>query len=150
MTANEAVASNGLVAAVQEAHEQIKSLLNAVAAGGADRSDAFDRLAKTAAAHEAAEQQIVHPLTQQANGGDTIAAERVEEEHEGEQALENLKSLGVDDPKFDESFGKFREAVLKHATNEETKEHPILERTLSPEASQQAATEFRAAQSAEA
>jgi hemerythrin superfamily protein len=149
MTVNrEAVDSDGLVAAVQEVHEQIKSLLNEVASGGPGREDAFGQLAKTAAAHEAAEQKVVHPLTQRADGGNTIAAERVEEEQEGEQALEKLKSLGVNDPEFAESFGKFREAVLRHATNEETKEHPILERTLTPDASRQAAEEFRAAQSA--
>jgi hemerythrin superfamily protein len=147
MTSDEqAVASDGLVAAIQEAHQHIKSLLNDVAAGGAGKADAFQQLAKTAAAHEAAEQKVVHPLTENADGGNTIATERVQEEQEGEQALEALKKIGVDNPGFDDDFAKFREAVLQHATNEETQEHPILERTLSAEASRQAADEFRAAQ----
>jgi hemerythrin superfamily protein len=148
MTVNgNTVASDGLVAAVQQVHEQIKSLLNEVAGG---KRDAFETLAATAAAHEAAEQKVVHPLTQRAEGGEAVAAERVDEEREGEDVLERLKALGVDHPQFDELFSKFRTAVLQHATNEETKEHPILERTLSPEASRKAADEFRAAQSVDA
>ena len=62
----------------------------------------------------------------------------------------NLKNMGVQDPRFDDTFAKFREAVLKHATNEETNEHPLLERTLSDEASRRAAEQFRAAQSVSA
>jgi hemerythrin superfamily protein len=147
-SSDQPVASDGLVAAIQEAHEQIKSLLNDVAAGGAGRASAFEQLAKTAAAHEAAEQKVVHPLTRTADGGGSVAAARLEEEKEGEQALKELKNLGVDNPGFSEDFTKFRAAVLQHATNEETQEHPILERALSAEASRQAAEEFRAAQSA--
>jgi hemerythrin superfamily protein len=151
MTGNGAkTTSDGIVAAVQQVHEQIKSLLNEVASGGTRKGDAFETLAATAAAHEAAEQKVVHPLTQRAEGGKTIAADRISEEHDGEAVLEQLKALGVDDPQFDELFSKFRAAVLEHATNEETEEHPILERTLSAEASRQAADEFRAAQSVDA
>jgi limonene-1,2-epoxide hydrolase len=151
MTANgTSVASDGLVAAVQQVHEQIKSLLNEVASGGNGKQRAFETLAATAAAHEAAEQKVVHPLTQHADGGEAIAAERVDEEQKGEQVLQQLKALGVDDPEFDALFSKFRTAVLEHATNEETKEHPILERTLDPAASRKAAEEFRAAQSVDA
>jgi hypothetical protein len=150
MTGKGELASDDLVAAVQQVHEQIKSLLNDVLRGGPGKRDAFATLAATAAAHETAEQTVVHPLTRQAEGGEAIAAERVSEEHEGKQALERLKRLGVDDPQFDALFGTFRAAVLQHATNEEMKEHPILERTLSAEASRKAADEFRAAQSVDA
>jgi hypothetical protein len=151
MTVNgNTVAPDGLVAAVQQVHEQIKSLLNEVSSGGAGKRAAFETLAATAAAHDAAEQKIVHPLTQRADGGETVAAERIDEDHEGEDVLGRLKTLGVDDPGFDELFSKFRAAVLQHATNEETEEHPILERTLSAEASRKAADEFRAAQSVDA
>jgi hypothetical protein len=151
MTVNgETVASDGLVAAVQQAHEQIKSLLNEVSSGGGGKRDAFETLAARAAAHEAAEQKVVHPLTQRVEGGEAVASERIHEEREGEEVLGKLKSLGIDDPQFDALFSKFRAAVLQHATNEEREEHPILERTLSAEASRKAADEFRAAQSLDA
>ncbi len=151
MTANgETVASDGLVAAVQQAHQQIKSLLNAVSSAGNGKRDAFETLAATAAAHEAAEQKVVHPLTRRAEGGEAVASERVHEEHDGDEVLGELKSLGVDDPEFDGLFSKFRAAVLQHATNEEAQEHPILERMLSAEASRKAADEFRAARSVDA
>jgi hypothetical protein len=147
MTTNEPINSEGLVAAVQEAHEHIKSLLNDVAAKDGDRKDVFDELAQTIAAHETAEQQVVHPLTEYAGKNESVAEDCIAEEHKGEQVLDDLKRIGVNDPQFDETFSQFREAVLKHATHEETNEHPILERTLSGEVSRQAAQEFRAAQS---
>jgi hemerythrin superfamily protein len=146
----EPVAPDGVAAAVQEVHKRIKSLLDDVAKGVAGRRDAFETLANVAAAHEAAEQRVVHPLTQRLERGEAVASARVDEEREGETALEELKELGVDDPKFDETFAKFRAAVLQHATNEETKEHPLLERELSAAESRQAAEDFRAAQSVSA
>lgn len=145
MAANNGTAE-GLVTAVQEVHRQIKSLLNEVA-DGTDRERAFERLAKVAAAHEAAEQRVVHPLTARARGGKSVAAERVEEEHKGEEVLDKLKKMGPGDPGFEALFSKFRAAVLEHAENEERDEHPILQRELSADESRRAAEEFRNAQS---
>jgi hypothetical protein len=140
------MAAEGLVAAVQDTHRQIKSLLDEVT-DGTDREGAFERLAKLAAAHEAAEQQVVHPLTARAQGGEGVATERVHEERKGAEVLEKLKTLGAADPEFPALFSTFREAVLEHASNEERDEHPILERVLSPGDSQSAAEAFRQAQS---
>jgi hypothetical protein len=150
MTTGETATPDSLVAAVQEAHENIKSLLNAVAAGGSDKQDAFAELALTVAAHEAAEQQIVHPLTERSVDGDSVAVQCRDDEHHGEEVVDELTNMGVNHPRFDETFAQFREAVLKHASYEETSEHPILERDLSDEASRQAAESFRAAQSVSA
>ncbi len=135
--------ASSLVAAVQEVHQRIKSLLNDIAAG-TDREASFGRLAKVAAAHEAAEQQVVHPLAGRAQGGEGVAAERIEEEHKGEELLQQLQKLGTADPGFDALFAQFRSAVLEHAGNEERDEHPILERVLSREESERAAEQFRA------
>jgi hemerythrin superfamily protein len=111
-------------------HEEIRRLCRKVEANmGARRADAFDRLRRLLAAHETAEEQIVHPLVRRAvPHGDEIVDARLEEERRGKKMLRELERMGPYDPSFTPMFGRFRSAVLEHAEREELEEFPALRR----------------------
>jgi hemerythrin superfamily protein len=122
------MAGSDLLAEVRRDHLEIKSLLAEVA----DEPDQerFGRLARLIAAHESAEQEVVHPLTSDASGGRPVADARLKEEAEASAALDDLKAKGVGDPGFAAAFNEFREAVLNHAEHEENEEHPLIEKAV--------------------
>ena len=127
-------------------HEEIKRLLAEVADanGGSRRADAFDRLARVIAMHEAAEQAVVHPEMQQLD--DEVAEERLEEETKGDELLERLRSMSVEDSAFEALFATFRQAVLRHAEHEEQEEHPKLRAGVDADRLVEMADEFVAAE----
>ena len=83
-------------------HEEIRRLCRKVEANmGSRRADAFDRLRRLLAAHETAEEQIVHPLVRHAvPDGDAIVDARLDEERRGKRMLRDLERMGTDDPSF--------------------------------------------------
>jgi hypothetical protein len=111
-------------------HEEIRRLCQKVESNmGARRADAFDRLRRLLAAHETAEEQIVHPLVRRAvPDGDEIVDARLDEERRGKKMLRDLERMGPDDPSFTPMFARFRAAVLEHAEREEIEEFPALRR----------------------
>src|SRR4051812_21637846 len=119
----EPMAEVDLIQAIRADHEEIASLLAAVA----DRPSAetFGRFARKIEVHETTEQEIVHPLAASLEHGEPVAHARVVEESDGIRALEQLETMGVDDPDFASSFAAFRQAVLQHAEHEEQTEHPL-------------------------
>lgn len=134
-----------VIEVVQLEHVVIEELLAAVeAAAGAERKDAFERLAAYLAKHEAAEQQVVHPATETVD--DEVAEERESEEDRADVKLAELGAMDADSPEFDEAFAEFRDAVLRHARHEEDEEHPKLERELTTEELEHMATEFAEAE----
>jgi len=137
---------NDVIAAVLEDHQKIKSLMNQVAHAGPEKRDLFQELVTTLAVHETAEEEIVHPLARRAANGDDIVSPRLDEEDRGKKALAHLEEIGVDDARFDEEFAALRDAVLRHAQNEEEQEHPTLERNLDSEQLSRAASRFRKAE----
>ncbi len=94
--------------------------------------------------HESAEQAVVHPEMQQLD--DAVAEERLEEETKGDELLERLRSMDVDDPEFDGLFARFRDAVLRHADHEEREEHPKLRTGVDADRLTEMADEFVAAE----
>ncbi|GAA5196465.1 hemerythrin domain-containing protein [Rugosimonospora acidiphila] len=116
---------------------------------GAAKRDAFADLVRLLAVHESAEEQVVHPRVRKAaaDGADRIVQARLDEEHEAKQVLSRLYDLGVDHPDFDGQFHPFAEAVLAHATHEETDEFPRLRETLPPERLRRMAGAVKAAES---
>ena len=126
-------------------HMEIKRLLTEVAdARGAGRADAFDQLARIIAMHESAEQAVVHPEMQRLDGA--VAEDRLEEETKGDELLERLRSMSVEDPAFNALFTKFSAAVQRHAEQEEQKEHPKLRAGVDAERLTEMADEFVAAE----
>ncbi|SCF08171.1 hemerythrin domain-containing protein [Micromonospora chokoriensis] len=110
-------------------HAQIEQLFLLVIGGTGDtRRDSFDELVKLLAAHETAEEEVVHPLarTLPGGGGDAMVDDRLDEERQAKETLQALISGGVDADGFDTGIILLRDAVLTHARHEERYEFPQL------------------------
>jgi len=116
-----------LIEAIRSDHQEVKALLQDVSsATGSERTRALHALIAKASAHEAAEQEHVHPLTRDQSGGEAVVEQRLQEESKGKAGLMELQRLGVEAPEFDEKFSALQAAILEHAQSEENEEHPIL------------------------
>lgn len=102
-------------------HARIEELFTLVAgASGRPREEAFEDLVRLLAVHETAEEEVVHPLSRGlVDGGDARVDDRLDEERQAKQMLNDLIKAGVDDPGFDMAFLLLRDAVLTHARHEE-------------------------------
>jgi hemerythrin superfamily protein len=110
-------------------HAQAEQLfLLVIGSTGQTRRDAFDDLVKLLAAHETAEEEVLHPLarTLPGGGGDAMVDERLDEERQAKETLKTLVRGGVDADGFDTGIILLRDAVLAHARHEERYEFPLL------------------------
>ena len=109
-------------------HTLLRELLGAVlVVRGEDRGQAFARLRRTLAVHEAAEQAMLHPLARRTlpRGGSIVAA-RVAEEEATKSAIAALERLNVDSAEFEAGFHVAEATVLRHIQAEEREEFSIL------------------------
>ncbi|MET7863032.1 hemerythrin domain-containing protein [Micromonospora taraxaci] len=130
-------------------HAQIEQLFLLVIGGTGDtRRDAFDELVKLLAAHETAEEEVVHPLarTLPGGGGDAMVDDRLDEERQAKETLQALISGGVDADGFDTGIILLRDAVLMHARHEERYEFPQLRQHVPAERLRSLATAVRTAE----
>ncbi|MCG5440848.1 hemerythrin domain-containing protein [Micromonospora foliorum] len=130
-------------------HAQIEQLFLLVIGGTGDtRRDAFDDLVKLLAAHETAEEEVVHPLarTLPGGGGDAMVDDRLDEERQAKETLQTLIEGGVDADGFDTGIVLLRDAVLLHARHEERYEFPRLRQHVPVERLRSLATAVRAAE----
>jgi hemerythrin superfamily protein len=113
-------------------HERIKGLFAEVmASSGDEKRELFEDLVRMLAVHEAAEEELVHPLARRDDvAGDSVVEARLGEEQQAKRDLADLYELGTDDPQFDAAFTRLREAVLAHAEHEEHEEFPALRRAV--------------------
>lgn len=119
---------NGLTAIVPlltEQHRQLAGLLDAVdQAAGPDRLLAFNDFRRYLAAHEAAEEEAVHPAARTGAGG--VVEQRLAEEYQAGKLITDLEQLDVDSHTFTSQFATLKSAVTAHAHREETDEFPAL------------------------
>jgi len=130
-------------------HAQVEQLfLLVIGSTGDTRRDAFDELVKLLAAHETAEEEVVHPLarTLPGGGGDAIVDDRLDEERQAKETLKTLISGGVDADGFDTGIILLRDAVLMHARYEERYEFPLLRQHVPAERLRSLATAVRSAE----
>jgi hemerythrin superfamily protein len=116
--------SRDVIGFLKGQHEQIKGLFEQVlAAKGAAREKSFTTLKALMSAHEAAEEEVVHPAAKEAIAGGTAeVAARLKEESEAKKALSVLEKLDVGSKEFESKFRNLQRAVLAHAQSEETEE----------------------------
>jgi hemerythrin superfamily protein len=116
-------------------HERIKTMFGEVmAASGRQKQDLFEDLVRMLAVHEAAEEELVHPLARRGGAvDDAVVAARLDEEQQAKKDLAELYDMGPDDPRFDAAFNRLREAVIDHAEHEEHEEFPGLRAAVPPE-----------------
>jgi hemerythrin superfamily protein len=126
--------ADDVVALLVAQHEELKALMSAVLqADGRERGPRFAEFREALTRHEAAEEQVLRPLTRSAPGGAAVAEGRSSEEERAERLLAFLADLEPDGIAFATEFQELQEAVLRHAENEETEEFPLLRRTHDPE-----------------
>jgi hemerythrin superfamily protein len=110
----------------QHARIEEQFLLVSAATGDAKR-DGFDDLVRLLAIHETAEEEVVHPVSRGiVDGGDPLIDDRLEEERQAKEMLQQLLKAGVDGAGFDAGLLLLRNAVLTHARYEERYEFPEL------------------------
>ncbi|RKR86849.1 hemerythrin HHE cation binding domain-containing protein [Micromonospora pisi] len=131
-------------------HIQIKTLFSQVSsAQGAQKRELFEDLVRLLAVHESAEEIVVHPTARRKiEHGKRVVDARTEEEDQAKRKLAELYELGVDHPSFDSSLAAFAEAVVEHASREESEEFPALRQSLSAEQLRRMAGAVRAAEAA--
>lgn len=115
-------------------HETIKSLFIETldAADAATRKDAFTRLRTMLAVHETAEEMVVHPrVRRKVDGGASIVADRLAEEHDAKVLLRDIEKLPIDSAEFTKALIHLQAAVLTHAQHEEELEFTELEDAVS-------------------
>jgi hemerythrin superfamily protein len=131
-----------------EQHDQIKSLFSQLKmAEGDQKRELFEDLVRLLAVHESAEEEVVHPTARRKlTGGDEVVEQRLREEDEAKRELAELYDLGVDHPEFDPRLSRFAEAVIQHASSEESEEFLKLRATLSEDQLRRMAGAVRAAE----
>ncbi|TDC44144.1 hemerythrin domain-containing protein [Micromonospora sp. KC213] len=130
-------------------HARIEQLFLLVIGGTGDiRREAFDDLVKLLAAHETAEEEVVHPLARglPGGGGDAMVDERLAEERQAKETLRTLVAGGVDAEGFETGIILLRDAVLTHARYEERHEFPRLRQHVPAEQLRGLAAAVRAAE----
>lgn len=109
-------------------HQEIKQLFRELSSAHGDRKrELFESLVRFLAVHEAAEEELVHPLARrEIRAGETVVEARLQEEQKAKQSLAELYEMGVDHPQFDAKLAHLRESVIAHAESEERDEFPYL------------------------
>lgn len=113
---------------LRDQHAEIRRAFRRAALPGPGRAEAFRRLVRMLAVHEAAEEAHVHPTTARHFGREATAAARVGEEEHAKYLLARLWQTGPNGIGYLRGLRKLRKAVLAHAAREEREEFPVLER----------------------
>lgn len=114
-------------------HARIATLLRRVHAVAPEtRREALDDLLAYLAGHEAAEDELVHPL-QVGTDGQGPGAQRSLEESGIAQQIQRLEQLSMGSPAFETQLGLLEHALDYHCQAEEREELPSLAAILTPE-----------------
>lgn len=128
-------------------HDEVKGMLDwlgdgPTAASGAtgeqlaQRKRLADNLIMEETRHEAAEQQHFWPaLRQLGPEGDRVADQAIEQETAGEEAMDQLSSLGPDDQRFESVLASFISDARAHIAFEEAHAWPLLSAALTQQQS---------------
>ncbi|MET8158410.1 hemerythrin domain-containing protein [Sphaerisporangium sp. NPDC005289] len=119
--APETMAEDDVIELLLRQHALIRDLFDQVEQASAEeRPEAFTRLVRMLAVHETAEEETVHPYARKKiDGGDGVVDDRLAEENQAKQLLEDLDKNGPDAPDFLERLLLLRTAVTAHARSEE-------------------------------
>ncbi len=124
-----------VVQILQTQHNQVRDLLVAIdRAVGSGRAEPFGELVQQLKAHEAAEESVIYPVLRTlGNDAAAVADRRLAEEKEAEKAIAELEKMDAASAEFTEAFARFRGAVEKHASAEESEVFPLLSDRLGDE-----------------
>lgn len=113
-------------------HGRIRDLMMEVMAfSGEERRASWRELVRLLSVHETAEEEVVHPVARRRlDAGGAIVDDRLTEEHDAKELLEQLDGMDPDDPGFLPLFLRMRSAVITHAVNEQRYEFSYLRQTV--------------------
>ena len=115
-------------------HALIEDLFReTLAATGEARRQRFAELVRVLGLHEAAEQEVLHPVARARVDSAAVVDGRVEEEVLATQLIAALVELGADAEGFEAALLDLRAAVLTHARHEERYEFPWVRHTVPPD-----------------
>jgi hypothetical protein len=122
-----------VVGILQNQHRRMRDVFGRLgAASGVEKRELFEGLVRLMAVHEAAEEELVHPLARREMGArQQVVDARLHEERQIKRSLAELHDLGADHADFNGRLGQLRDAVLAHAEHEEHDELPHLRQTVS-------------------
>lgn len=112
---------------LRDQHAEIRRAFRQAALPGPGRPEAFRRLVRILAVHEAAEEAHVHPTTRRL-GRVATAAARVGEEEHAKYLLARLSEIGPHGAGYLRGLWALRKEVLAHSAREEREEFPALDR----------------------
>ena len=117
-----------VVAVIQEEHADFRRLFTELeAAPPNEREELFRHTVARLAAHEAAEEALVHKaLRDDVPDGGRIAEQVLEEENSAEDLLARMEEMDVTSGEFLTALTELQRDVLTHAEHEEREEHPKL------------------------
>ncbi|MEV0210500.1 hemerythrin domain-containing protein [Streptomyces sp. NPDC050788] len=120
-----------VVSLLMRQHGDIRNLFDEVERSkGEERRDAFRRLVRLLAVHEAAEEEVVHPFVRRSiEGGEQVVKDRLAEEKSAKETLSTLDDTDTDDPKFMPQLMMLRRDVQEHARAEERYEFTHIRRS---------------------
>jgi hypothetical protein len=116
-------------------------------ADAGERAKLFDDLVYLLETHDTGEQRTVHAaLRDQVPDGADAAEARIAEERAADEALAELKAIGVAGDGFEDKFDLLHLAVLHHVAREEQDEFPLLRQHVAADRLHAMAVELRAIQ----
>ncbi|MDA0632307.1 hemerythrin domain-containing protein [Nonomuraea sp. MCN248] len=120
-TAPERMQETDVIELLIAQHGMIRNLFDEVEQAPPERrGEAFTRLVRLLAVHETAEEEIVHPYARaKLDGGSGVVDDRLEEEREAKELLQEMDQAGPDAPDFMDNLVMLRAAVEAHARAEE-------------------------------
>jgi hemerythrin superfamily protein len=125
VTSSSAKSAEDVVKALKDQHQAIKKLfVETLDASDKDQREAsFFELRKLLAAHEMAEEMVIHPSARQelAAGGAIVDA-RLEEERKAKKHLDKIERMDIGSDEFVEALKDLQKEVRDHAEHEESEE----------------------------
>lgn len=116
-----------IIELLRDEHEDLRELFNEVlSAEPLARTEPFRYLVSRLAAHEAAEEALVHNVSRnEVPGGEEPAAIALEQEAAAERMLADMDDIEPSSEEFVSALQELQEAVLEHAAHEEQHEFPL-------------------------
>ena len=121
-----------IIELLRDEHEDLRELLSEVlSAEPLARTEPFRYLVSRLAAHEAAEEALVHSVSRnEVPGGQEPADLALEQEASAERMLAAMEDLEPSSEEFVAALKELEQAVLEHAEHEEQHEFPLIEEHL--------------------
>lgn len=112
---------------IKNDHQIMRALLDQLKDPASDRANLVEEIAVRLTAHARAEEEHVYPALVTAEPGESSDVHHgVEEHHDAEELLEELRETDPGTPDFEIALGEFVEAVEQHMDEEESEILPQL------------------------